>query len=447
MPITDFQNTVRPNALSLNAAYRPIVFQPRFNINLSPFPPVVFCDVYFNGGYYETLTSTTYLQTSVFNPPYWKFDIQSSAQKYLKSNLPVLTGTTVGPTAIDLLGINGSSVNCMCKFRVSSYDANGFIVPEGANGSGGFSSPSFYIINSVLQHEDNQDLKTHLSYFKKPVNPNPSAINEFIPLSHRSDNDIISKYDYDHFPFFTLPLNSGTQFYSLGIKYKKLGDTAFTVAYTNYNYSISSGVASTLPSGIIQLKQLLWYSNLLPVTATTVPFDDIAEYSLFLLYNLYILPPSANNADFNTPLFKTYGCGSKEGRLRIRFLNALGFYDSVNFSEINGTMITSSEQWQKALNYPLNKSDGGMRRMNLRSNEQFTISTCDYPEDKQEWLKELFDTPDAYIEWPGTQGQGPANIPILIKDGEQGFRKQEGRYEYVTQIVFTMSNENIRQRI
>ncbi|KAA5532657.1 hypothetical protein F0919_17910 [Taibaiella lutea] len=447
MPITSFQSNVRPTASSLNAAYRPIIFQPKFDSTLiGTFPPVVYCDIYFNGTYYKTQTSTTYYQINAFNAPYWIFDIQTVVQEYLKSNLPLLNLLSIAPTTTDFIGVNGSSSACYCKFRVSSTDSNGFIVPEGSPGSGGYASPTFYVLNSVLQHEDNQDLKTHLNFYKVPLGFPPAAGYEFMPLSHRPNGYIISKYDYDSFPLFSIKLPSGESNYSLAISYKRDGDMSFTNAYTQYVYSGQNNIAISIPTGIIQLKPLTWYSNLLPITPTTVPFDDITEYTLSLVYDLSIVPPSVLNASFKTPLFKTYGCNCNKQRLHVRFLNYLGFYDAVNFSEINGSIITTSDEWQKALKFPLVKSDGGAKKLTVISNEQFTVSTCEYGEDMQQWLKELFDSPEVYIEWPGGQGQDAANIPILVKDGEFVLRKSQDRYEYVTQIQFTMSNENIRQR-
>ncbi|MFA6060048.1 MAG: hypothetical protein WC756_17730 [Taibaiella sp.] len=444
MPINSFRSNVQPAAGSLLAAYRPIVFQPQYNTQLAPFPPVVYCDVYFSGNYYRTLTSTSGLGAGMILGPYWIFDIQTVAQEYLQANLYLLTNAGIIPGFNDFVGVQGNFVSCFCKFRVSTQDVNGFTVPEGSPGVGGYPSNTFNILNAVLQHEDIQDLGQHLTLLKQT--PNGNQFIDFLPLTHRLNNDIVCKDDYDKFPIFTKPGapygGVGDPFYLLRLVYKDdLG--VQHIVNTQFNYPLVQNMIYTIPSSIRLLKTLTWFTLVYPVfTPAVVDWDSITEYYLQLMLSIGA-PPQVN---FTSITFKTRGCNCCKGRMRVRFLNYIGQWDSANFSEINGILITSSAQWQKALRYPLNKTDSGFKKLNSASNEEFSISTCEYGEEFQEWLKELFDSPQAFIEIESVQGQAATLIPIVIADGKFTTRKNESRYEYVTELTFKMANENIRQR-
>jgi hypothetical protein len=379
----------------------------------------------------------------VLSYAYWKFDIQNVAQEYLGATPPPISSNGITPLTADLLpiyvdGIIPTKVACFCRFRTSSYDANGFIVPQTI---GGFDSDTFFILNATLQQEDNQDLKAHIASYR--IVEYPDVRPQLYPLSHRI-NDIICTSDYDWFPFIIIPnLNSPGLDFALRIKYKK-SDGTTGEAFTHFNYTLVYNMPYNLATGIRQLRLLSWFDLTYPIfVPTTVSWDSITEYTVNVI----------NNTGFNwlevftTPTFKTYGCNCCKNKVRVRFLNNLGYFDCANFSEVDISLLTKSDSWQKALKYPLDKSDGGNRRLNVHSNEKYSVSTCGYEEKHQNWLKELFDSPLAFIEFDlGSQGQGVVNIPIQILDGEFINRKSRGRFEYVTQLTFMMANENIRQR-
>ncbi len=139
-------------------------------------------------------------------------------------------------------------------------------------------------------------------------------------------------------------------------------------------------------------------------------------------------------------------CCCTEDKIRIHFVNSLGRIDAINFHLPEETLETKSDSWQKSLGYPLVKSDGGTKRINIKSNENYkAINSC-YKEEDMEWIKELFTTPKAWVEWRGTEGQPDDYIPINITDKKIVTRKNEGRYYYDVVIEFSMSNENIHLR-
>ena len=97
-------------------------------------------------------------------------------------------------------------MECYCKFRSSKIDTNGFIkqeekVPVQATSitpptsGGGLQTSEIFVLNSLLQHENNQNLEEHLKSFYNF----PDGI---LPLTHRSENYKICKKDSDFFSVF-----------------------------------------------------------------------------------------------------------------------------------------------------------------------------------------------------------------------------------------------------
>lgn len=181
-------------------------------------------------------------------------------------------------------------------------------------------------------------------------------------------------------------------------------------------------VSFQLPSGPKQLAPMF-----------AISFDNMEEYFLELV--------AGDTTILTTPRFKR-GCCCTDDNVRIFFLNTLGGIDAINFRILTEETETNSESWKKPLKWPLGKFDGGKQRFNVVSNESVTAENKCYQEDSQEYLKELYGTPNAWIQWIGTQGQNDDYIPIVIKDGKFTTRKNEGRYEYVNVIEFEFANEN-----
>lgn len=167
-----------------------------------------------------------------------------------------------------------------------------------------------------------------------------------------------------------------------------------------------------------------------------VNFDNVEEYFIQLI----------NIADsgeiLTTPNYKR-GCCCADDTMRLFFVNYLGGIDAINLSRPQEETETSSSSWKKPLVYPHAKWDGGKQRFNVVSNESVTAENRCFQEEDQEWLKELLATPNAWVQWIGTQGQVNDYIPVLIKDGKFLTRKVDERYEYVLQLQFEYANENI----
>jgi hypothetical protein len=221
MPILSFSE--QPAANEVAAAYRPVILSVLANAtDFSQVPPVVYCDIYFNDVFYKTLSKSQYKQLSG-EASEWQFDVQDAAQEYLQ----LILGDFAEPTIVEAVGI---LTKCQCKLRSSGYDANGFITPEdtapvqGTDSSNpvsgtGTDSNTFYIQNATLQHEDNQDLVTHLSYFKTRT-----WAEDAFPLSHRPNGYRVGPNSSDIFPIL---YTGSTAPNKIRVKYRLCGQTTF----------------------------------------------------------------------------------------------------------------------------------------------------------------------------------------------------------------------------
>lgn len=182
--------STQPASSSLNAAYRPIVL----TVTLTSLMPIVYCDIYVEGVFYKSLSSTAPLL--VIN-----FDIQIEMQEILGKFLAANGGTEV-------VEASSLTLTSFCRIRGSSTDSNGFVLVEApipiqatggtpAVAGGGVSSNSFYVVNSTLQNEDNQNLLIHLNTLKSAGWTEPNSW----PLSQRKSGYKVGSSDY--FPFIT----------------------------------------------------------------------------------------------------------------------------------------------------------------------------------------------------------------------------------------------------
>lgn len=188
----------QPSANSLNAAYRPIVFVVSATATGGGVPPVVYCDIYVNDIYYKSQEKTKASAAG------WQFDIQDACQEVLKNFIAANGGSTI---------ITASTIfaTVSCKFRSSGFDADGFITPEDTapvQGTGsvspvsgtGTASNTFFVVNSTLQHDQNQDFEAHMNSYKQGTwNANT------FPLTHRGSLQGAATYrvcenDSDYFP-------------------------------------------------------------------------------------------------------------------------------------------------------------------------------------------------------------------------------------------------------
>ncbi|GAB0154752.1 hypothetical protein CHRYSEOSP005_00120 [Chryseobacterium sp. Alg-005] len=201
MPITGV--TYQPGTSSLNSAYRPFIFRCKAKLPNATAQnyicPVVYCDIYVEGVYYKTLSRTQFINDENQNPEY-EFDIQDAVQELMGYNLPKMEGETIEtfPNTIKKIFV---------KFRNSYSDSNGFVTSEqpvpvqGTSttpsvSGGGTQSNEVYVLNSAIQHEENQNLDELLASYQTGL-----WFSNAFPLTKRPKEFKICANDSSHFPF------------------------------------------------------------------------------------------------------------------------------------------------------------------------------------------------------------------------------------------------------
>lgn len=203
MPIISI--SYQPNSDSLNAAYRPIVFRCKAQIpNASAnnyAPPVVYCDIYVGGTYYKSISRSQWINNQNLTPEY-EFDIQDAIQEIMGYNLPKINGQVVEEFSQTIKTV-------FVKFRNALIDANGFTkseqlapiqgtstsLPVAGNGT---QSNSIFVLNSTIQHEENQELKKVLENHKTG-----SWLNNVFPMTKRPKTFKVCNNDSSHFPLLS----------------------------------------------------------------------------------------------------------------------------------------------------------------------------------------------------------------------------------------------------
>lgn len=229
MPVNTI--TYQPAAAQLLASYRPIVLKVEAtDTDGGPVPPFVVCDIYLEDVYYKSIIRTSAdSKTNLLSV--WFFDIQDALQEYLQPDVAVLLNDK-------LLNAPNMSAKVFVKFRASVIDTDGFTIEEPTKpvqgtkftdpvSGTGLLSNTFFAINSALQHEDNQNLATHLNSYKSAT-----WSDDAYPLTHRK-NYFFCPGDSDHFPLIFV---GDCKTVNVVLKYRNKGDTSFnssTAADTN----------------------------------------------------------------------------------------------------------------------------------------------------------------------------------------------------------------------
>lgn len=170
-----------------------------------------------------------------------------------------------------------------------------------------------------------------------------------------------------------------------------------------------------------------------------IDFYQVAEYYVELVDILDIVVAT-------TPINRVCGCEHAEDVVRIHFLNALGGIDAVNFKLRTKEHEAKSDSYEKPTQYPLDKTVHSINRFNVKSNDTHLAVTLDYNEEHFDWLDELVDSPLAWMEWAGTQGQPASFLPVVILDKKITKQKEEDRYYYEYEIEFKFSHEKFNIR-
>lgn len=187
--------TQQPNANQLLSAYKPMVIECTATTSIGGVPTLVLCDVYINSVYYRTFFSSKADKEGKYT-----FDIQDAVQEKLTYFIPPIDGSKLEITTQTI-------VDVIVKIRTTKLNASGLneteqIAPipgteETQPISGeGISSNKFFALNLLIQHEENQDLKSLLnSYRTNEWN------SEALPLTRRNKINFLTDSQSSFFPF------------------------------------------------------------------------------------------------------------------------------------------------------------------------------------------------------------------------------------------------------
>lgn len=222
MPIESIVSQPLEGALLI--PYRPISFIVEATAtDDTAQPPVVYCDVYINDVFIKTSSKTQPLEIGEDNST-WYFDISDICQSYLNNK-------DISPNGgSSIITATNSIIEVFCRFRSSGIDEAGFTLPEGTlpvQGTGrvpaedgdGTESNTVLVLNGVLQHYEEQDLKTHLNTLKTET-----WDADTYPLTHRTNNYRVCLTSSDYYPIYSLNKTPNC----VRIYYKSKGETLYT---------------------------------------------------------------------------------------------------------------------------------------------------------------------------------------------------------------------------
>ncbi len=187
----------QPQSNQLLSAYQPVVIVCEATTNEGNIPTLVFCDVYVNSIYYRTFFSSKADKNNQY-----VFDIQDAAQEKFSYFVPPMDGVQIH--------INNSSlIDVFVKIRTSKLNSSGLNEPEqiapipGTDdtlpiGGQGTASNKFYLLNALVQQEENQNIIPLLSSFKTN-----EWNNEALPLTRRNETNLLTANQSSYFPFLS----------------------------------------------------------------------------------------------------------------------------------------------------------------------------------------------------------------------------------------------------
>lgn len=126
--------------------------------------------------------------------------------------------------------------------------------------------------------------------------------------------------------------------------------------------------------------------------------------------------------------------------VRVHFINRLGTVDAINMKLKERESESKSSVWSKSPVPGAPKSQHFQSRFSVTGSTDMEAVSARYGEEAMAWLEELLDTPMAWVEWKGTEGQPDDYLPIIILDQSLETLKDEDRYLYEVKTKFTYSH-------
>jgi hypothetical protein len=464
--------TYGPPTDSMVVAYRPVLIAAQF---VGTPPPEVYCDVYFFGVYYATLSTNVPFLT-FGSSTFWQFDLQGLAQQFIQTLVYDITTETL--TEVYGVDYQYGQTSVFCAFRTSTEDSYGVLTPEGpvpiqaslnspaVAGGGYVSDQTWYIVNASLQITDSQNLLSMVQAFQVTgvfYSPcNVSADYGVYQMSYKSCDKLYAN-DYGQIALLTTPLaflgRSSTSVCIVVYGYNAAGAIIWSEVLGSV--PIGSGFIYTLPVGMANLSAMFTYfaSYISAMSFYRVGIFDPAVYPgtethAYISPKMYIAPHDGVIAGQTYLVPGMTAVVPKHSR--IWFKNYLGQFDAVNFIEREEALKVSSSGYESPItvipdhyNATLNQwnfSNQSRGRYAVRSSEISQITGL-FNEQDMPLLKQLCNTAQAFLETRTVNGEAdpPQTIlqPIVIQDGSYPTQVFEGREEYRLTLSFIPSNENI----
>lgn len=408
---------------------------------------IMFCDIYINGNYFKTLSTTSWHLESQYSPTYgingnasvWQFDISRTVEEWFEVNKPNSHDTLIATTP--------AIVSVMCKYRGGEYDANGILQVSGTapiqatyhtgpQSGTGVQSGIITILHAAVEHDYTRDLLARLEAYKVI---GYAAIYNALPLTTTTVHYACKSSKFTlPFVFPWRSMNGANQPIDFRMfiagKYK---NGSLFYALNNIINVISSPSVFNIQAGISVLKTLTWDA--------VITWDDIESYCIGM--------QDDQGGDDQFASHNIYLKKCCDATRQIVFLNKLGGYEPAFFDAISVVRKNNSSQWKKRAKYysvateALQKREYGSVRYNVASNDFIKLRSDWYGEELQEWITTLLDSPCVYQLLPASYGKSERFVPAIINDGEWQTYKENDRYEYVTEIILEQSNENKSMRL
>lgn len=461
-------SVTRPAHDAILSAYRTIPCSCTANNTGTP-AIQAYCDVYFDGVYYNTVMNINPIYDGGGNATF-NFDIQQSAQTYLHTNIPV-NGTGV------VTACPNQRTSCQVRFRLGWLDTDGILqqttpIPQQATANtpavsgGGTPDPfdpddAFYILNASLQQRSLPYLSSErylvkgLQYYTNKLleyGSMASGVDSYFYILTHQFSEKMALNDFGVLRFYfskTIHQPDSVDLTYCVTLYD--GNKHVTGQYFFDTYTFNQDMVYNIRTGISDI------NNISPIIA----WENYAYYTVSLWPNDgFTLPYICS------PMYQITGQGAT--RTKVFFVNYLGGIDSMTFLMREESHKAVSKEREQFLQEDIEFA--ATRRMALTSNESNDAYGA-FTEQEMQVFKELLDAPLAWIMWRTDElyfglpaisynqiyGQnylyehdGEDNqtkfLAIKIEDTEQNTYKVDNRYIYRPKITYKLAQRNILLR-
>lgn len=461
-----------PYADSIQPAYNQMWFVVEDD-GSTGIPAVVYCDVYFNGTYYKTITATSPSSVSG-STSFWNIDISGICQEFMTTAIPDITDPSIITTFDGITWLDGAAM-VFTRMRNSSVDPYGIISPGGivpvqatvdspAVAGDGYQTDTFMVVNAALQKTDKISLEPQIKNFRDSgviiYIYSVDAAYRVYPLSYLRKG-FIRPNDNGNLPIIACSgafLGDPSLAVRLVILLVNKDGSSSLAAPTDPRafVTMTENCIYYIPIGPLQLISLLpslisSFSSPLLDYYRVVLMEDIG---ILITHWIYVSPKYyINRFDGSVPGIQPIlpadinlmGPRPTPMHTRLYFQNYLGHFDQVNFVERQESHRTSSSPLERVvLTYNDTKTAQSQFRGNVRANDYSTV-TGQFTEDQMPFIKQLQDTAKAYIEYNNPIDVDDVNtrlmLPIVITDAEIVSLQYEDRYEYRVSFKYFLSSE------